>query len=206
MKKTLWVLLILCGSAQSLQFQIGPTYEVKEENPVTWLQQKQLPKLKASGELDKLEQAMQAKAKASVENPKGIVLPHTTQPRQVVVPLIKRVSKDIKDADGQVIIPKGTTPNPYQYLPESHKQMLFIDGTNVQHIQYALNELKKSRQLKVVLTQGKPLQLMRTHQVTFYFDQYQRLVRELDITHVPAKVYRRGSHRYLEEFVLPEDL
>jgi conjugal transfer pilus assembly protein TraW len=206
MKKICWALFFLCGNALAGEFQIGPTYKIDEENPATWLVEKQLPKLEANGEMERLEKMMQQKAKHSIENPKGVNLPHTISHKVQSRSLLKRLGKDIKDADGQVIITKGTINNPYQYLPESPKTMLFIDGSSEPQVRYAIKERKKNRLLKVVFTQGKPLEKMRTHHVPFYFDQHQRLVGELNITHVPAKVYRQSTQLIIEEFVLPEDV
>lgn len=203
MKKILLVLLTLCGSAGAQSLGIfGPTYKIAEVDAFEWIVNVRLPELQQSGEIDKMHKKLQDQSKFRVENPKGAHLPAATKVRVRRQSLIYILTRDVKDAKGRMLFSKGTTANPADILPESNKMLLFIDGTSLPQVKFAIIEAKQNNFLKIVLVTGKPLELMREHGLTFYFDQHQRLIDRFQIKALPAKVYRQKSELVIEEIVL----
>lgn len=203
MKKILLVWLILCGSAHSKNLGIlGPTYLIKEVDAYEWIVNQRLPELEQSGEIDKMHKKLQDKARLRVENPRGAHLPLATKVRVRRQSLIYTLTRDVFDAKGHMLFSKGTAANPADILPESKKMLLFIDGSSISQVKYAIDEHRQNNFLKIVLVAGKPLELMREHGLTFYFDQHQRLIDRFQIKALPAKVYRQKSELVIEEVVL----
>ena len=203
MKKILLVLLTLCGSASAQNLGIfGPTYKIAEVDAFEWIVNVRLPELQQSGEIDNMHKKLQDKSKFKVENPKGTHLPAATKVKVRRQSLIYTLTRDVFDAKGRMLFNKGKTANPADILPESKKVLLFIDGSSLNQVKFAIQEHKQNNFLKIVLVTGKPLELMREHGLTFYFDQHQRLIDRFQIKALPAKVYRQKSELVIEEVVL----
>ena len=203
MKKILLVWLILCGSANAKDIGIfGPTYKIAEVDAYDWIVNQKLPELERSGEIDNMNKKLQDQSKFRVENPKGAHLPAATKVRVRRQSLIYTLTRDVFDAKGRMLFNKGKTANPADILPESKKVLLFIDGSSLNQVKFAIQEHKQNNFLKIVLVTGKPLELMREHGLTFYFDQHQRLIDRFQIKALPAKVYRQKSELVIEEVVL----
>jgi len=203
MKKILLVWLILCGSANAKDLGIfGPTYKITDVDAFEWIVNVRLPELQQSGEIDNMNKKLQNQSKFRVENPKGAPLPAATKVRVRRQSLIYTLTRDVKDAKGRVLFNKGVSANPADILPESKKMLLFIDGTSLEQVKFAIRQATQNNFLKIVLVTGKPLELMREHGLTFYFDQHQRLIDRFNIKALPAKVYRQKSELVIEEVVL----
>lgn len=203
MKKILLVWLLLCGSANAKDLGIfGPTYNILEADGYEWIVNQRLPELEQSGEIDKMHKKLQDKSRLRVENPNGVHLPLATKVKVKRQSLIYTLTSDVLDAKGRMLFNKGKTVNPADILPESNKTLLFIDGSFINQVKFAIKEHKQNNFLKIVLVTGKPLELMREHGLTFYFDQHQRLIDRFQIKTLPAKVYREKSDLIIEEVVM----
>jgi type-F conjugative transfer system protein TraW len=202
--KNLWlVLVILCGNAFANDLgTFGTIYSIKERNVLDWIYHERLPELEKSGAIVRLQQQLQEKAKAKVERPKGIVLPQVTQARIRKKSLMVNIAQDLYDADHNLLVKAGTQLSPFSDLPESNKALLFIDGDDPVQIDFAVASYRKNHEVRIVLTQGKPLALAREKQIPIYFDQSQALIKHFNIEKVPSKIYRQGSLLYIEELVL----
>lgn len=94
------------------------------------------------------------------------------------------VAKDILDHQGNVIVQQGDIINPLAISP-MHGELLFFDGNNESHIQWARQYQGAA---KWILVKGKPLKLEEEEGRSIYFDQFGSLTRKLDIHHIPARV------------------
>lgn len=179
----------------------GSLYPIKEQSALEMIQQR-LAQLEASGEIAKHQQQLKEQAIATIEKPKPITgLTITQHPRVFEKDLTLTVPEDIKGANGEIIHKAGTRINPLaNRLIHTKKVLIFLDGDDKKQVQWALNEHQKRKGLaKLVLIKGQPLELMRTFEVPFYFDQSGRLVRYFGFEHVPAMVYQQDDKLMIAE-------
>lgn len=103
------------------------------------------------------------------------------------------VQEDIVDHKGRILHRAGTRVNPLDTLPMP-RNLLFINGKEDKQVAYAIDLSKTStKPLKIVLTKGSPMELMKSHKIRIYFDQKGLLVRKLGIKQVPAFVEQKTS-------------
>ncbi len=103
------------------------------------------------------------------------------------------VNQDIKDHEGNIIAKKGTVYNPL-FATSLSQNLLFIDGSNQSHIEWASNERGAW-----ILIKGNPLELEEKLENPMYFDQGGVLCKHLNISHVPARVSQEGKYLKIEE-------
>lgn len=203
MKQILLALLILCGNAYAKDLGVyGPTYLIAEKDAFEWIVNERLPELERSGEINKMNTKLQENSRNRIENPRGLYLPEVKSATKRYKSLIYTLPRDVKDAKGRVLFKKGVSVNPSEIIPESNKELLFIDGTSSKQINYAISEYKINKFIKIVLVTGCPLELMRKHKIAIFFDQHQSLVNRFDIQALPTKIYRQKSDLVIEEVVI----
>src|SRR3989337_1676576 len=96
--------------------------------------------------------------------------------------------KDIADATGKILYPRGTRVNPLDYIGWN-KYLLFGDGQDQKQLDLTKKITAASdRPVKLVLVAGEPLNLMRKWKKQVYYDQGGILTRRFSITRVPAIV------------------
>jgi len=178
---------------------IGPVYAIAEPSLLQVIRD-QLRRIQASGELDRMNQASQDRVRRQVESPKPVDgLGRATKPRTWLHDPSLEVPYPITDADGRVIVPPGTRINPLDVVALS-QPLLFIDARDpdqVRHAQKVLTE--RQGRLKLILTGGSYLDLMRRWKRGVYFDQQGHLTSRLGIRHVPALVTQEGSRLRIDE-------
>ena len=180
----------------------GSTYAIQEQSALAWIEERLL-QMQASGEIARLQERLKAKGLESVEHPRAVQgLRHTDTPRTFEKDLTVVVSQDLKDAKGRIIQAAGTRLNPLRQV-FSKKSLLFLDGDDAKQLDWALQEYKRSHGLvKLVLVKGPVLQLMRDHEIPFYFDQAGRLSRYFGLEQIPARVSQRKDKLLIEELKL----
>lgn len=180
---------------------VGPVYPIAEQDMLETIEQR-LTALEESGELARIEDDAKARYQAYVERPEGVRLPRATQNRTYYVDPSLTVPYDIKDHEGRIIHPAGTTVNPLDYMTLS-KQLLFFDGDDPVQVEWARAMLESDQvHIKPILTNGPVLALMKEWQVRLYFDQRGQLVQQFHIERVPALVATDGSRLKVMEFHL----
>lgn len=112
------------------------------------------------------------------------------------------LQQDLRDADGRVFATAGTRVNPLEVQP--FKQiLLFVQGSDEQQVQWAFDQLDAAQgRGKIILVDGRPLDLMRKHKRQVFFDQNGFLVGKLGIQHVPASVKQEGLALRIDETAL----
>jgi conjugal transfer pilus assembly protein TraW len=180
---------------------IGPVYPIAEPNLLDVILAK-LREAQASGALDRLQRDAQANAKREIEDPTPVAgITKTTKPRSfhfdpsVVVPYA------ITDADGRVIVAPGTVVNPLDTVSLS-QPLLFLDARDDSQVERARQLLTaRGGRMKVILTGGSYLDLMRRWQRPVFFDQQGAITEKLGIRHVPAIVSQDGRRLRIDEIL-----
>ena len=211
MKRSIWLSagLFLTGACQSIAGeadvvidlgQHGTVFEIVEEDMLDLLI-KRSSAMKNSGKLQEIEDSFKTKAKESVLNPRPVAgLETTTKERSFTYDPTLTLDKDIKDHEGILIGAKGKRINPLEFLKLS-KGLLFVDGTKENQLSWAIAHKNRFR---IVLTNGSPVKLEKTHDTRFYFDQAGVITKRYGITSVPAKIEQQGRLLRITEFVVGE--
>ncbi|MEM8970873.1 MAG: type-F conjugative transfer system protein TraW [Pseudomonadota bacterium] len=188
------------ATAKDLGVQ-GPLFEVIEPSILDTIKVR-LEEMDVSGELDVMKQEMQDTTRAYVNRPRPVIgLGKTEEYASWDVDLSITLNQDLADHNGQVFARAGTVVNPMAYS-RFNKRIVLIDGDDPEQVAFALSEGDELDTL-MVLVNGDPLSLMRTHGRRFYFDQNSVLVDKFDIHNVPAVVTRADPFMHVEEVVVP---
>jgi conjugal transfer pilus assembly protein TraW len=180
---------------------IGPVYAIAEPSLLEMI----LGKLRAAqedGTLDRLQQKSLATIRRGIEDPTPVAgLARTRHPRHfhhdpsIVVP------EAIRDADGRVLVPPGTVVNPLDTVTLS-QALLFIDARDREQVARARQLIdQRQGQVKLILTGGSYLELMRRWQRPVFFDQRGSLTTKLGIRQVPALVTQDGRRLRIDELL-----
>ena len=179
----------------------GAVYPIKEKNALELIQQR-LNEMHAKGEIETHQQKLKTQALNTIEKPKPVSgLIKTKQARIFEKDISVSMPEDIRDHNGKIIHKAGTRVNPLNNkLLATKKVLIFLDGDDKQQVEWALKEHQKRRGLaKLVLVSGKPLELTRTFDTPFYFDQTGRLTKYFGFQQIPAMVYQKGDKLMVAE-------
>jgi conjugal transfer pilus assembly protein TraW len=178
---------------------IGPVYPIAEPSLLDVVLGK-LRDAEASGELARLQRDTQARVQREVEMPAPVAgITKTVRPRTRYYDPSIIVPDAIRDADGKVLIAPGTKLNPLDTVSLS-RPLLFLDARDTTQLDRARQLLNEhAGRVKLILTGGSYLELMRRWQVPVYFDQHGHLTDKLGIQHVPAMVTQDGKRLRIDE-------
>lgn len=187
-------------SAQELGV-IGPVYPVAEPSLMEVIIAK-LKRAQASGVLAKLQSDAQARIRQGIEQPAAIThVSKTTQPRTHYYDPTLIVPYAVSDAEGRIIVAPGTTVNPLDTVALS-KHLLFFDARDASQVKRARLLLEQHHgRVKLILTGGSYLDLMKRWKLPVFFDQQGQLTRTLNIRQVPALVYQEGRRLRIDEIL-----
>lgn len=198
----IWVLFAFSGYSHALNCGTqGSVYPIQEQNALEWILQR-LKHMELNGEIEKHQQKLKTKALVSLERPNPISgLKPTQTPRVFTKDLTVTISQDIRNAKGALIHPAGTKINPLSNpLLASKKVLIFLDADDLKQLNFALHEYQKRQGFaKLVLVKGPVLELIRKHQIPFYFDQSGRLTRYFGFKQIPALVYQQNQQLVVAE-------
>ena len=194
------LLLSTATQAQDLGV-IGPVYPIAEPSLLEVILAK-LREADASGALARLQRDAQANVTRGLEEPAPVArITKTTRARSFYYDPSIVVPYAITDADGSVIVAPGTKFNPLDTVSLS-KSLLFIDARDAAQVDRARKLLdERGAKLKVILTGGSYLNLMRRWKRPVYFDQQGSLTERLGIRHVPAMVSQEGRRLRIDEIL-----
>ena len=178
---------------------IGKTYDIAERDLIEAMKDK-LRQMEKTGELAKKQDEYKNRVMSGIEHPRpipGIQATETANTHYYDPSIV--TDKDIADATGKILYPRGTRVNPLDYIGWN-KYLLFVDGRD----QKQLDLTKKipaasDRPVKLVLVAGEPLNLMRKWKKQMYYDQGGILTRRFAITRVPAMVRQEGRRVGIDE-------
>ena len=193
-------LLSVTTHAQDLGV-VGPVYPIAEPNLLEVIVAK-LREADTTGRLAMLQQNARAKVTRAIEQPAPIAnVTKTAKPRSFYYDPSIVVPYAITDADGKVIVAPGTKVNPLDTVSLS-KQLLFIDARDAWQVGRAKAILdQRQGKVKLILTGGSYLDLMRRWKRPVFYDQQGQLTDKLGIRHVPALVSQEGKRLRIDEIL-----
>ena len=194
------ILFSFAARAQDLGV-IGPVYPIAEPSLLEVILSK-LREADKTGVLARLQRETQGKVKRGIEQPAPIArITKTTKARSFYYDPSIVVPYAIADADGKVIVAPGTKVNPLDTVSLS-KALLFIDARDAAQVGRARGILdERGGKVKVILTGGSYLELMRRWKRPVFFDQQGALTEKLGIRHVPALVSQEGKRLRIDEIL-----
>ena len=194
---------LLCGQlthARDLGV-IGPVYAITEPSLIEVIQAK-LREMQISGGLERLQRESQVRIQREVEQPAPVAgITKTTRARSFHFDPSIEAPYPIADADGRVIVAPGTRVNPLDTVSLS-RPLLFIDARDKAQLDQAQRLLAdRQGQIKLILTGGSYLDLMRRWKLAVFYDQQGHLTTQLGIRHVPALVTQDGKRLRIDELL-----
>ena len=178
---------------------IGPVYPIAEPSLLALIQSK-LRELAANGGLERLQRESQARIRRQIEEPAPVAgISRTATARSFHFDPSIEVPYPISDADGRLIVAPSTRVNPLDVVSLS-RPLFFFDARDAEQVERARRELAEHRgQVKLILTGGSYLDLMRRWKQTVYYDQQGLLTTRLGIRQVPARVTQDGQRLRIDE-------
>lgn len=155
----------------------------------------------ASGKIAAMNRELAARTTERVKRPAPVLGITTAKvPRSWDYDPTITVAADIRDHQGDLIIPAGRRINPLDTVP-LRQSLVFLDGDDPAQMAWAL---KATTQLnaKLILTSGSPFEAMKAGQRRFFFDQGGKLTAKFGIVHVPAVVEQAGRVLKVSELVI----
>lgn len=175
----------------------GPVFPVEEPSILDTIDQR-LRAMEENGELEAIRQGMEDTTRAYVNRPRPVRgLRKATEDRTYDVDLSITVERDLADHEGRIFARAGDVINPLDYSM-FRKRIVLLDGDDPDQLEWALafgNELDTL----LILTNGAPLELTRTHGRRFYFDQDGVITAKFRVEALPAQIVRGdGVMRVME--------
>lgn len=195
---------------------VGQVFPIAEMDMLDWINAR-LAVLDENGEMDKMKNQFKEQVKQTVQRPKPVDnISTTTSPRSYLVDPSLTLSQDIKDANGNILFPKGLRINPFDAStwPNGHmlppvalsKTLVFFDGDDKQQLSWAVafqqsfKQQHPDKHIKWILTKGAPEQVANILQERIYFDQGGNITRNLKINHIPTTAEQAKTNWQITEF------
>jgi conjugal transfer pilus assembly protein TraW len=181
---------------------VGSTFVPVEESLIDMFQRK-LDEAGRSGRLAEIEADMKARVVAGVSRPKPVAgLSPATQYFAYDWDPTVVAQEDYRDLNGRIVVPKGQTVNPLD-VNDMGAVLLFVDGDNPAELAWAFERSDAlSGAARIILVDGSPIEVMRTHKRRVYFDQQSMLSKQFALKHTPSSIRQDGRKLLIEEFPL----
>jgi len=204
---------LLCGAAAALLMAAaspalagdlgthGQTFDIAERDILEMISE-QLKRAEASGRMGQLQDEFKRRVQAKVERPNPVPgLVRTVEPRSWLFDPSIIVPQDFSDHRGRVFARAGQRINPLERLPGFDRILIFLDGDDAAQVDWAVGQLREGgeHRVRLILTKGAPMELMRRRRVQFYFDQEAKLSTHFGIRQVPARVEKDGDKLRISE-------
>ena len=165
-----------------------------------------LTTLEQTGATQRLNAELQRRSIARVNRPKPVEgLTRAEVSRSWLFDPTIELADEIADDKGRLIMARGTRVNPLDSVA-LRQALVFFNGDDPAQLAWALqravNKPAGERPAKLILVKGAPLELMRTRQTRFYFDQGGTLIRHFAIRALPALVEQHGRQLKISEIAL----
>lgn len=178
---------------------LGPTYPIAEQNFLTMIEER-LHAMEVSGKVARLMDEAAGRARTAVETPASVQgLVACVTPRTYYFDPSVTLSRNIFDGSGRLLFAAGTRKNPLDMVALP-RPLLFFDARDARQRDKATALLKShDMRLKLILTGGSYLGLMRQWRTPIYFDQQGLLSQRLGLKQVPALVSQEGRRLRIDE-------
>ena len=179
----------------------GQTFDIAERDILEMISE-QLKRAEASGRMGQLQDEFKRRVQAKVERPNPVPgLVRTVEPRSWLFDPSIIVPQDFSDHRGRVFARAGQRIIPLERLPGFDRILIFLDGDDAAQVDWAVGQLREGgeHRVRLILTKGAPMELMRRRRVQFYFDQEAKLSTHFGIRQVPARVEKDGDKLRISE-------
>jgi len=120
------------------------------------------------------------------------LLPRAVQNRSRLVSMDYTLETDIKDAEGEIIYPKGFTFNPLDYRPYS-KTMVVLNGADPdQVVWFRTSPYFKNPNVLIMITDGSYSELSGEFSNSVYFLD-EKIVKRLQLQFVPSVIAQKNN-------------
>jgi len=180
---------------------IGQFFPILEPDLLAYMQAKAAKMLQDGEWADKM-QSLQMSTKTALENltPVAGITPTSVARTWTLDPTIT-LQHTIYGANGQVIVPAGTTINPLDKM-SLNETLIFFDARDKSQIAWAKSFLDNAKgQVKLILVAGNWIDLSKAWQRQVFFDVHGTITHRLQITHVPSVVTQQGRFLKIDEEV-----
>ena len=206
MKSCAFILLILFGTiALAKDYGVsGHTFEIKEEGFLSMIYRK-LEEINLSEENKKMQQL----AVKKVEQPTAVEgIKKAEKDQSFTFDPTYEVTEDIILPSGQVLYQIGTKVNPLEHV-KLDKKLVFIDGKDKDQVRWFIKQVGEGNfkeEDKLILVNGRPLELGDELQRQVYFDQAGVLTSLFKIEKVPAIVEQEDKLLRIREICILAEL
>ena len=176
---------------------LGNTFVISEMDFLEYLQNK-IKTMQKRGEWNKVQNQFKNRVKAQINRPIPLHLPRAIEDKTWAFNPSITVPYDVTNAEGLVIIPKGTVVNPLERVGLS-SALLFFNGDDEEQLAWAVQEQKKYKKVKLILTSGSIQETVNQLKQAIYFDLNGFLCGKFKITHLPARVMQAGNRLQINE-------
>jgi len=182
----------------------GNTFEIAEDDMLEYIQNR-LSYLEKTGGIEKHQLEIKKNAEQYVNRPTPINgLSVAKEKRSWVYDPTYILKDDILDHNNNILHRAGTVVNPLDSV-ELPQNLIFIDGDDEVQVDLAFDLLQKSEKpLKIILTSGSPVEIMKAKGIQVYFDQKGILVKKLGLEKVPSLIEQKDHHLLITELVVNE--
>lgn len=196
--------MISMGQVHAKSFGVvGEVFPITEKSFLTLIEER-LASLKASGELEAMNQRWIQTAAEHANRPTALDLPRTNHStKHDYVPEIT-LGQDINDERGRVLFARGTTVNALAQMPSYKPCWLFFNADDEAQLNWAAHQTSCPNP-KLILTGGAINTAEKKLNSVIYFDQAGKIASKLHIAHVPAKVTREQNHLVIHEQAIKEN-
>ncbi len=192
----------------------GQTFSISEENIVEMIKHK-LQGMQDSGQLSKIEEEAKKRVYKSATEPTVVGLETTISPEIYFYTPIFTLQEDLKDSNGRLIYPKGTTINPLDsstypnklgdvYKFDYKTKLVFFNGSDNKQINLVSKLIKqykdKGQKFKLIMTGGNISDTSKYLKQRTYFDQHGLITTKMGVKHVPTVASVDGSHFEIKEY------
>jgi len=193
-------MMMLYASSNNELF-IGDTHEFAEKDMLEAIQQhieENKPQIMQRVEEEK------EKAKEKIKNyqPKGLIALEPAQKDRVFYPdMSYTLDKDIADAEGKIIYPKGFTFNPLEYTKLNYG-IIVINGKNRKEVEWFKNsKYANTIAYRLFITDGSYYDLIKElNQQVFYC--LPEITQRFKLEHTPSIVVQNGNKMEISEVCL----
>lgn len=198
--------LLLLTSISVLAKSLGVVGEVFPIAEMSFLAliESRMANLSKKGALEDIEKQWVADVSAHANRPEPVHIRRAIKNNTHYYYPITILSRDILDANNQVLFKAGTQINALSRLPDYKPHWLFFDGDDKAQVRWAIRKLQQDSNAKVILTGGEVRALEQTLKTAIYFDQAGRISNQLAIIQIPAEVVRAENSLMISELVIEE--
>lgn len=194
----IFALLVSAGTVSAVTKHLGTvgrTYPVVEPDLIAELRQSSL-------KTEKIREEMLTDMTKNYRPIDLRPLPRARADRAFLVGMNYTLDRDLSDANGQVIYPKGYSYNPLDFIVMAGG-LIIIDGNDPDQVSWFLHSpYYENRQLKLLLSGGKAADLIeRLQRPVFYLTG--DIARRLRLAAVPSLIMRKGDSMQVQEFYVP---